>query len=122
MRKILTRFGFVLGFFLLGAIYGAVAHADSAGTDTYEPAPRAIQCSAAFELMVQAAPAWSAQAPVIKARTAWAQHVNAISTAHNALPNEQVNQEMTLIADALAVDPSHLTDMAASCVADAPPS
>lgn len=122
MRKFLTRLGFVFGFFMLGAIYGAVAHAEQSDSLTYDPAPRAVQCSAAFELMAQAAPSWSSQTPVIEARAAWASHVNTISSDHGAAPREQVNREMALMADALANAPSDLADLAAACVADAPPS
>ena len=120
MRKILGRMLFMLTFFWLGTAYGLAAHGESVD-EPIDPAPRAIQCSAAFELMSRAATQWSQQADVIDARLAWADYVNAISTQNGADAGEQVANEMRLLADTLVDDPSGLAALAVRCVADAPP-
>ena len=119
MKKILGRMAFMLTFFWLGTAYAVAAHSDSIETEI-DPAPRAIQCSAAFELMSRAAVQWSQQADVIDARLAWAGYVNSISLENGADAGEQVSNEMTLMAETLADDPSDLAQLAVNCVVDAP--
>ena len=119
MKKILGRMAFMLTFFWLGTAYGVAAHSEVNDTEI-DPAPRAIQCSAAFELMSRAAVQWSQQADVISARLAWADYVNSISQENGADAGEQVSNEMNLMAATLADHPSELAELAVKCVVDAP--
>ena len=119
MKKILGRMAFMLTFFWLGTAYAVAAHSEGIEIEI-DPAPRAIQCSAAFELMSRAAVQWSQQADVINARLAWAEYVNAISLENGADAGEQVSNEMNLMAETLADAPSELAELAVNCVVDAP--
>ncbi len=119
MKKIIARIAFMVTFFWLGTFYAVAAHGESVESQSSD-APRAIQCSAAFELMSRAAVQWSQQTDVVNARLAWANYVNSISLENDADAGEQVANEMSLIADTLADNPSRLAELAVLCVADAP--
>ena len=119
MKKMIGRMVFMLAFFWLGAAYALAAHSEPRDPQI-EPAPRAIQCSAAFELMSRAATEWSQQSDVVEARMAWANYVNAISLENGADAGEQVENEMHFIAASLVDDPAKVTDLAVACVIDAP--
>ena len=119
MKRILGRVTFMLAFFWLGTAYGVAAHSEEADS-VIDPAPRAIQCSAAFELMSRAAPQWSEQADVVNARLLWTDYVNALADGNGANAQEQVANEMGFMAESLAEDPSELARLATQCVADAP--
>lgn len=117
MGKFLARLGFVALTFTLGVTYGIVAHAQMVPD---APAPRAIECSAAFELMSRAAPRWSSEPAVREARAAWAGHVNVVSRQAGVDARTQVNQEMSRIAEATVSNPQILSALAMQCIADAP--
>lgn len=119
MKKILGRMVFMLTFFWLGTAYALAAHSEAPAVHS-DPAPRAIQCSAAFELMSRAATQWSQQEQVVNARLAWAEYVNSISRLNGADAGEQVENEMNVIAASLTEDPSKLSDLAVNCIVDAP--
>ena len=119
MKKILGRMVFMLTFFWLGTAYAVAAHSEATEADI-DPAPRAIQCSAAFELMSRAAVQWSQQTDVMDARLAWAEYVNQIAQDNGADAGEQVSNEMDLLASTLADNPSELAELAVNCVVDAP--
>lgn len=85
-----------------------------------QPAPRAIQCAAALELMARAAPSWSSQDAAIEARTVWYQEARVLASVLGHSADKQISQEMTLLAEVAVERPNLLSDMALSCVADAP--
>lgn len=119
MRKFLGRTAFMLCFFWLGTAYGIAAHGEDISGEV-DPSPRAIECSAAFELMSLAAPEWSSQSEVMTARLSWAEFVNTVSRNNDSDAHIQVANEMSLMADTLAETPAIITQLAARCVADAP--
>lgn len=119
MKKIIARVMFMVTFFWLGTAYAIAAHGETAETGTVA-APRAIECSAAFELMNRAAHHWSQHSDVIDARLAWADYVNTVSMQNGVDASEQVANEMSELASSLTDDPSVLAELAVSCVVDAP--
>lgn len=85
-----------------------------------QPAPRAIQCAAALELMARAAPNWSAQNAAVEARSVWNQEARILANVMGHSADKQISQEMTLLAEVAVEQPDLLSSMALSCVADAP--
>lgn len=94
--------------------------AQTAAQAEAEPAPRAIQCAAALELMARAAPSWSAQEAAIDARRVWNQEADILARVMGQSKQKQISQEMTLLAEASVEQPDILGSMALSCIADAP--
>lgn len=84
------------------------------------PAPRSVQCVAAFELMQRAAPNWATQVSVQHAWTAWSQQAAQLSQTGGVDYGTQVNREMTDLAERLPNEAQLLSSRAMQCVADAP--
>ena len=84
------------------------------------PAPRAIQCSAALELMARAAPRWSNQDLVQQARYFWRTEADALARAAGRNTNTEIGQEMGLLAEQAVHDPNALSDRATLCLGDVP--
>ncbi|MEO1029412.1 MAG: hypothetical protein AAFX02_10185 [Pseudomonadota bacterium] len=122
MGKIVTK-SFVCGTIasVLSIALAEATYAQSAAQRAEAaPAPRAIQCAAALELMARAAPSWSAQEAAIDARKVWNQEADILSRVMGRSARKQINQEMNLLAEATVEQPDILSSMALSCVADAP--
>ena len=95
-------------------IASAAAYADSA------PAPRSVECIAAFELMERAAPNWTRQTSVQVAWQGWETEAVRLTRRTNVDFGTQINREMTALADRTSSDPNTLSRRAVQCVADAP--
>jgi len=84
------------------------------------PAPRSVECVAAFELMQRAAPDWSRQASVQAAWQGWQTEAIKLSQRAQVDFDTQISREMTALAGLLTLDPNTLSRHALNCVADAP--
>jgi len=84
------------------------------------PAPRSVECIAAFELMDRAAPNWTQQASVQVAWQGWEIEAVRLTRRTNVDFGTQINREMTTLADRTSSDPNTLSRRAVQCVADAP--
>ena len=111
---------------LIAAVFGlaltaplASAQAQGFGAEQ-SPAPRAIQCSAALELMARAAPRWSNQAIAQQARYFWRQQAEQLAGSVGRNPNTEIGQEMGLLAEQAVQNPNALSDQATLCLSDVP--
>ncbi len=84
------------------------------------PAPRAIQCSAALELMARAAPNWSNQLVAQQARYYWRTEADRLAQAAGRNANTEIGQEMGLLAEQAVYNPNALSDQATLCLSDVP--
>jgi len=84
------------------------------------PAPRAIQCSAALELMARAAPRWSAQPVAQEARYFWRGEAQRLAQAAGRDTNTEIGQEMGLLAEQAVSNPDALSNQATLCISDVP--
>lgn len=84
------------------------------------PAPRAIQCSAAMELMARAAPQWSSAPVAQEARAIWRNEAYQLAASAGRNANTEIGQEMGLLAEQAVTNPDALSQIAAQCVGDAP--
>lgn len=84
------------------------------------PAPRAIQCSAALELMARAAPRWSSQPIAQEARAIWRNKAYQLAQAAGRNANTEIGQEMGLLAEQAVTNPNALSQIATQCLGDAP--
>ena len=84
------------------------------------PAPRAIQCSAALELMARAAPNWSNQEVAQQARYYWRTEADRLAQAAGRNANTEIGQEMGLLAEQAVYNPNALSEQATLCLSDVP--
>ncbi len=84
------------------------------------PAPRAIQCSAALELMARAAPRWSQQPIAQQGRYFWRQQAEQLAAAAGRNANTEIGQEMGLLAEQAIENPDALSNQATLCLSDVP--
>ena len=84
------------------------------------PAPRAIQCSAALELMARAAPNWSNQLVAQQARYYWRTEADRLAQAAGRNANTEIGQEMGLLAEQAVYNPNALSEQATLCISDVP--
>lgn len=84
------------------------------------PAPRAIQCSAALELMARAAPNWSNQLVAQEARYFWRGEAERLAQAVGRNTNTEIGQEMGLLAEQAVTNPDALSSQATLCISDVP--
>lgn len=84
------------------------------------PAPRAIQCSAALELMARAAPSWSDQVIVQQARYYWRSEAERLAQSAGRNTTTEIGQEMGLMAEQAVSDPNALSTQATLCLSDVP--
>ena len=84
------------------------------------PAPRAIQCSAALELMARAAPNWSNQLVAQQARYYWRTEADRLAQAAGRNANTEIGQEMGLLAEQAVYNPNALSNQATLCLSDVP--
>ncbi|MEM1086703.1 MAG: hypothetical protein AAGH90_03170 [Pseudomonadota bacterium] len=91
----------------------------SAYGQTTAPAPRAVQCVSVFEIMDRAAPSWSAQTEVQRARLTWRSSATHLAQRTGVDYGTQVNREMTRLADLSAKRPNILSGLALECLAEA---
>lgn len=106
--------GFGFGF------AGATAQPQSFAAQEQAPAPRAIQCSAALELMARAAPNWSTQPLAAEARYFWRGEAERIARAAQRDTNTEIGQEMGLLAEQAVSNPDALSSRATLCITDVP--
>ena len=115
--------------FALAALLGlgltlqaGIASAQPQGLITAEqsPAPRAIQCSAALELMARAAPNWSNQQIAQEARYYWRVEANRLAQSAGRNANTEIGQEMGLLAEQAVYNPNALSEQATLCLSDIP--
>ena len=112
---------------VLTAIIGLVMTAPVASAQTQNfpsaeqaPAPRAIQCSAALELMARAAPRWSNQAVAQQARYFWRVEAEQLASSVGRNANTEIGQEMGLLAEQAVSNPDALSNQATQCLGDVP--
>lgn len=110
----LALVGFGFGFAFAEAQSGSPLAAEQA------PAPRAIQCSAALELMARAAPSWSAQQVAQQARYVWRQEAQIVAQTTGRDANTEIGQEMGLLAEYAVTNPDALSQIATQCIGDMP--
>lgn len=84
------------------------------------PAPRAIQCSAALELMARAAPRWSQQPIAQEARYYWRTEADRLAQAAGRNANNEIGQEMGLLAEQAVYNPNALSEQATLCLSEVP--
>lgn len=111
---LLTLGGFGFGFGV------ASAQPQHAIAQERAPAPRAIQCSAALELMARAAPSWSSQPVAQEARAIWRGEAERLAQATGRNANTEIGQEMGLLAELAVTDPNALSERATLCIGDTP--
>lgn len=109
---LLGLFGFGLGF--------SSAQAQDFIQAEQAPAPRAIQCSAALELMARAAPSWSNQRIAQDARYFWRAEAERLAQAAGRNTHTEIGQEMGLLAERAVANPNALADQATLCLSDVP--
>ena len=117
MRRIMFKSAFCVAAFSAGVAWGCVAEASEAAS---APAPQAVTCTAAFDLMDRVAPNWTKEADVIKARTFWRSNLTTLVARTGSDAHTQVSQEMQTLANISASDPGVFSRTAVQCVADAP--
>ncbi len=98
----------------------AYAEQRSGVAEEDSPAPYAIQCSAALELMAQAAPSWSSQPVAQDARLIWRNEAHALAARTERDANVEIGQEMGLLAEQAVNSPDTLSRIAAQCLGDVP--
>ena len=111
------------GLFGLGigiGLQGANAQSQNIAPAEQSPAPRAIQCSAALELMSRAAPRWSDQQIVQQARYFWRNEAERLAQAAGRDTNTEIGQEMGLLAEQAVYNPDALSNQATLCLSDVP--
>ena len=113
-KRVLFKSAFCLSAFAAGLAWGAVAEAEIS-----EPAPRSVQCSAAFELMQRAAPDWASQHTVQSAREFWRADLGQLAARAGLDAETQIASEMVDMAEASISNPGIITDTAMQCVGDA---
>ena len=87
---------------------------------TEAPAPRSVECIAAFEIMDRAAPSWTRQQSVQTAWQGWEGQALRLMDRANVDFGTQINREMTALAANTDEQPELLSKRALECVADAP--
>lgn len=114
LKRVVFKSAFCLSAFTAGLGWGAMAEAEIS-----EPAPRSVQCSAAFELMQRAAPEWSGQYVVQSAREFWRTDLGTLVARAGLDAETQIASEMVDMAEASIANPGVITDTAMQCVGDA---
>lgn len=87
---------------------------------TEAPAPRSVECIAAFEIMDRAAPSWTKQQSVQTAWQGWEGQALRLMDRANVDFGTQINREMTALAAKTVEQPDLLSKRAIQCVAEAP--
>lgn len=106
-----------LSFVAIVAAHSAIAET----TPPEAPAPRSIECIAAFEIMDRAAPNWTQQDSVLTAWQGWEGQALRLVDRANVDFGTQINREMTSLAASTVEQPELLSERALRCVAEAPP-
>lgn len=114
--RILAKLLFCAVCFSGGVTYGVM----SAEAQTMEPAPKAVQCSAAFQIMKRVSTRFAEQPHVEEASTAWTNKLVHLAKSENTSAKVQLTREMQVMANAAVEDPTIISDIAMQCIADAP--
>lgn len=121
MAKKPTKTLTIIGLIGVGLAWpGASAQSQDLIPAEQAPAPRAIQCSAALELMARAAPRWSNQDLVQQARYFWRTEAEQLARAAGRDTNTEIGQEMGLLAEQAVYNPNALSEQATLCLSDVP--